>query len=95
MTSSKQLVIVLNTNRYATYLVTAILKFHNRGKASRKSQQAQRSYSYRGVDRPEVQTDRDMPELDVTDADGSRCRSYQQHSESHEGMPAEREKEMV
>ncbi|KAK5138309.1 hypothetical protein LTR08_003370 [Meristemomyces frigidus] len=75
---------------YVTYLVLAIRAFRKSGSLARKEEAPGRSYSYRGVDAVEAQTDRDVAELSL--ADNSPPRSYRGHSLD---LPAEKEKEMV
>ncbi|KAK5127583.1 hypothetical protein LTR85_006923 [Meristemomyces frigidus] len=60
------------------------------GGTSSKDKARMRSYSYRGVDAPEIQTDRDVPEMSI--ADDGRPPSYRAGSMD---LPPELEKEMV
>jgi len=88
---------------YMAYLVLAIRGYRAQREKVPINRPVPRFYSYRGVDvDPELQTDRDIPELNISDADANdhgRPPSY--HSGSHfaedldEASPDEKARQMV
>lgn len=91
--------------RYMAYLVLAIRGYRAQREKVPIDRPVPRFYSYRGVDvDPELQTDRDIPELNISDADAEakdRGRPPSYHSGSHfaedldEASPAEKARQMV
>ncbi|KAK4549753.1 hypothetical protein LTR36_005054 [Oleoguttula mirabilis] len=86
---------------YIAYLALAIMAVRRTSSSSSNSSHAasqdkarMRSYSYRGVDAPEIQTDRDVPEMSMAEDNDARPPSYYRAG-SMDLPPAAAEKEMV
>lgn len=82
--------IILTAPSYIVYLVLAIMAARTQSKPASWDTARTRSYSYRGVDAPELQTDRDVPEMSTVRED--RPPSYRASSME---LPPEVEKELV
>ena len=70
----------LTCARYIAYLILAIMAFRGIGSPARKDKVPDRAYLYRGVDAAELQTDRDVTELSIANAEVSQRPSYRSHS---------------